>query len=84
MGVRGEHAIDLRILDRDGSPCPSGRVGQLIAVVLDPVRAHALGFRSVTGRVNAITPALHAYLIAGPTGDVIVGGHRSSDRIRLR
>jgi hypothetical protein len=84
MSVRGEHAVDPGILSCLTTPCPAIRVGQVIAIELDPVRAHALGFRSATARVNSITPALHAYMIAGPTGDVIVGGHRSRDRITVR
>jgi hypothetical protein len=80
----GEHVvISPGILVCATDPCPPAKVGNVIRVRLNGARAEALGWAEADAQVMAVTPVLHAYVIVGPRGEVMVGGHRSPDRIRV-
>jgi hypothetical protein len=79
----GEIVDDPDVLACKGEPCPVATVGQFVEVKLDRHRAEVLGFEETVGKVKAVTPFLHGIMIEGPMGDVIVGGHHSTDRVKV-
>lgn len=80
--LRGEIVSDPAVLACRGA-CPVAAVGDFVDVKLDRRRAEALGFEEAVGKVTAVTPWLHGLMIEGPSGDVIVGGHDSTDRVKV-
>lgn len=65
--------------------CPAAAIGQSINVAFTtPERRAFTGCATAAGIVRAITPVLHGLLIGGPSGDLIVGGHGSTDGVEVR